>query len=79
MEASSHLKSFDEDPELEVMNGRFGPYLKYNGANYKLPKSVKEPEKLTYEECMAIVEKAEERGQGDTKSAGKRGRRTAKA
>ncbi len=79
MEASSHLKSFDEDPELEVMNGRFGPYLKYNGANYKLPKSVKEPEKLTYEECMAIVEKAEERGQGDTKSAGKRGRRTVKA
>ncbi len=79
MEASAHLKTFEEDPELEVMNGRFGPYLKYNGANYKLPKSVKEPEKLTYEECMAIVEKAEERGQADAKSAGKRGRRTAKA
>ena len=56
-EASAHLKTFEEDAEMEVMNGRFGPYLKYKGANYKLPKSVKEPEKLTYEECMAIVTK----------------------
>ena len=78
-EASAHLKTFDEDPDLEVMNGRFGPYLKYKGANYKLPKSVKEPENLTYEECMAIVEKAEEKGPSETKSAGKRGRRAAKA
>ena len=54
-EAAAHLKSFAEDGELEVMNGRFGPYLKYKGANYKLPKSVKEPTSLTYEECMAIV------------------------
>ncbi len=56
-EASAHLKTFEEDAEMEVMNGRFGPYLKYKGANYKLPKSVKEPENLTYEECMAIVTK----------------------
>ena len=56
-EASAHLKTFEEDAEMEVMNGRFGPYLKYKGTNYKLPKSVKEPEKLTYEECMAIVTK----------------------
>ena len=56
-EASAHLKTFEEDAEMEVMNGRFGPYLKYKGTNYKLPKSVKEPEKLTYEECKAIVTK----------------------
>ena len=54
-EASAHLKTFEEDAELEVMNGRFGPYLKYKGANYKLPKSVKKPENLTYEECMNII------------------------
>ena len=54
-EAAAHLKSFDEDAELEVMNGRFGPYLKYKGINYKLPKSVKEPANLTYEECMEII------------------------
>ena len=54
-EAASHLKTFEEDAELEVMNGRFGPYLKYKGTNYKLPKSVKEPANLTYEECMEII------------------------
>ncbi len=55
-EAAAHIKSFDEDAELEVMNGRFGPYLKYKGANYKLPKlKDKEPQDLTYEECMEII------------------------
>ncbi len=54
-EAAAHLKTFEEDAELEVMNGRFGPYLKYKGANYKLPKNVKEPTNLTYEECMEII------------------------
>ncbi len=54
-EAANHLKAFEEDAELEVMNGRFGPYIKYKGANYKLPKTVKEPAELSYEECMDIV------------------------
>ncbi|MCQ2257026.1 MAG: type I DNA topoisomerase [Bacteroidaceae bacterium] len=54
-ESAAHLKTFAEDAELEVMNGRFGPYIKYKGANYKLPKTIKEPAELTYEECMEIV------------------------
>ncbi len=54
-EAAAHLKKFDEDAEMEIMNGRFGPYIKYKGANYKLPKTVKEPTSLTYAECMEIV------------------------
>ena len=77
-EASAHLKVFAEDAELEVMNGRFGPYLKYKGVNYKLPKSVKEPASLTYEECKAIIDKASD-GQAEAKSAPKRGRKAAKA
>jgi len=77
-EASAHLKTFEEDAELEVMNGRFGPYLKYKGANYKLPKSIKEPANLTYEECMAFVEKAD-KTPAEGKTAAKRGRRTTKA
>ena len=72
-EASAHLKTFEEDAELEVMNGRFGPYLKYKGENYKLPKSVKEPEKLTYEECMNIINTPQ-----PAKTA-KRGRKATKA
>ena len=55
-EAAAHLKTFDEDAELEVMNGRFGPYLKYKGNNYKLPKlKDREPQDLTYAECMDII------------------------
>lgn len=55
-DAAAHLKQFEEDTELEVMNGRFGPYLKYKGANYKLPKALAaEPTALTYEQCMEII------------------------
>lgn len=60
-EAASHLKTFEEDAELEVMSGRFGPYLKYKGSNFKLPKlKDKEPTDLTYAECMDIIN-----GQGE--------------
>ncbi len=54
-EKSNHLKSFAEDENMEVMNGRFGPYIKYNGANYKIPRTVKDPLTLTYEQCKEIV------------------------
>jgi DNA topoisomerase-1 len=57
-EAQKHLKSFDEDPKLEVLNGRYGPYLVYDGKNYRMPKSMHDRAKeLTYDECMAIVNK----------------------
>ena len=52
-----HLKSFREDPKLEVLNGRYGPYLTYDGKNYRLPKSMHEKAtELTYQECMKIIE-----------------------
>ena len=54
-----HLKSFDEDPKLEVMNGRYGPYLLYDGKNYRMPKSMHErARQLTYEECMKVINKS---------------------
>jgi DNA topoisomerase-1 len=56
-EQSNHIKAFAEDAELEVMNGRFGPYLKYQGTNYKIPRTIKDPSALTYEQCMEIVNK----------------------
>jgi len=53
-----HLKAFEEDPKLEVMNGRYGPYLVYDGKNYRMPKSMHDRAKqLTYEECMKIINK----------------------
>ena len=51
-----HLKKFDEDAELEVMNGPYGPYISYKKKNYRLTKEQKEnAAALTYEECMNIV------------------------
>jgi DNA topoisomerase-1 len=53
-----HLKSFIEDDKLQVLNGRYGPYLAYDGKNYRLPKNVHaKATELTYAECMAIIEK----------------------
>ena len=77
-EASAHLKSFEEDVDLEIMDGRFGPYLKYKGTNYKLAKSIKEPEKLTYTECMALIDKAN-KAQAGGAAAPRRGRKSTKA
>ena len=48
------IKTFDNDPQLQVLNGRFGPYLVYNKENYKIPKE-KEAASLSYEECMKII------------------------
>ena len=55
-ENQKHLKIFLEDPKLEVLNGRYGPYLVYDGKNYRLPKSMHEKAaQLTYEECMKVI------------------------
>ena len=57
-DAKRHLKLFAEDDKLEVLNGRFGPYIAYDGKNYRLPKALQERAiDLTYDECMAIVKK----------------------
>lgn len=56
-EEQSHLKQFNEDPDLEVRAGRWGPYIAYKGKNYKLPKSDAErATELTYDECKKIIE-----------------------
>jgi len=59
-EAKKHIKAFEEDSNLEILNGRYGPYLSYDGKNYRLPKAMHERvQELTYDECMAIVRKQE--------------------
>ncbi|MBQ6191384.1 MAG: type I DNA topoisomerase [Bacteroidaceae bacterium] len=61
-EAERHMKTFEEDAELEVLNGRYGPYITYKGNNYRLPKNMHERAKdLTYEECMQIIESQNEK------------------
>ena len=58
-EQKSHLRTFGEDDKLEVKSGRFGPYLAYDGTNYRLPKAMHaKAAELTYEECMDIINKS---------------------
>ena len=56
-DAKRHLLAFEAEPELEVLNGRYGPYIKYKGKNYKIPKDRAEhAAELTLEECRALIE-----------------------
>ena len=57
-EQKRHLKTFEEDPKLEVLNGRYGPYIVYDGKNYRMPKNLHaKATELSYEQCMEIVKK----------------------
>ena len=61
-EQKRHLKSFAEDEKLELLNGKYGPYIAYDGKNYRLPKNKMENvEALTYEECMTIIKEEPEK------------------
>ena len=60
-EQKRHIKAFDEDAKLEVLNGRYGPYIAYDGKNYRMPKALHEKAaELSYTECMEIVNNAPE-------------------
>ena len=55
-EQQRHLRKFEEDAKLEILKGRFGPYIAYDGKNYRLPRNLHaKAESLTYKQCMDIV------------------------
>ncbi|MDR6943230.1 type I DNA topoisomerase [Mucilaginibacter pocheonensis] len=54
-DAEKLIKTFDEDPEVRVLNGRWGPYIEFGKLNVKIPKD-KDPLTLTYEECKALAD-----------------------
>ena len=56
-EANRLIKQFQENPDVQVLNGRFGPYIKFGKQNVKIPKG-KEPKELSYEECVELAEAA---------------------
>ena len=55
------IKKFDEDPEMEILKGRFGPYISYQKANYRIPKTITDPTNLTLEDCKKIIAEAGEK------------------
>ena len=71
-DANKYIKTFDEDPEVFVLNGRYGPYIKFGKKNVKIPKD-KKPEELTFEECKELAEKApEKKGRGGRRATTKK-------
>ena len=58
------IKEFDNEPELQVMNGRYGPYISYKKKNYKIPEGIV-PAELKVETCFGIIE--QQKAKGDTR------------
>ena len=74
-ETDRHIKAFDEEPELEVVRGRFGPYLIYKGQNYRISKAMQErASELSLAECMEVIKEQDEKA----KAAGGKRRYTRK-
>ena len=62
-EKERHIKTFDEDPKLELLKGRYGPYLSYDGKNYHIDKKLHERAlagDMEYAECMDMIKNAPE-------------------
>ena len=55
-ETKKVVKTFAEDADMQILNGRYGIYIAYKKSNYKIPKTIKEPAELTFEECKEIIE-----------------------
>ncbi|MVN91678.1 type I DNA topoisomerase [Mucilaginibacter aquatilis] len=69
-DAEKLIKTFDENPDVKILNGRWGPYIEFGKLNVKIPKG-KEPKELTYEECKALAD-AMEKDPKAKKPAGKK-------
>ncbi|MBR6721553.1 MAG: type I DNA topoisomerase [Alistipes sp.] len=54
--ASQPIKTFEEDADMVIKSGQYGPYIAYKGKNYRLPKEAKVPS-LTYVDCQRIIAK----------------------
>ena len=72
-ERQKFIKSFDEEPELSILNGRFGPYISYQGKNYKIPKGIV-PQDLNLQSCFDLIKLQNEKAESAPKK-----RKTTKA
>lgn len=65
------MVTYDEEPELQVIKGRFGPYISYKGQNYKIPKTI-DAAKLTLEECKELISKQDAAPKRQTRKSSSR-------
>jgi len=79
-EKAKLIHDFPQDKDLQLLNGRWGPYISYKKKNYKIPKGEK-AEDLSYEDCMKIIKEAGQKDKNKTKkrkSNDKRGKKPKK-
>jgi len=69
------IRTFEEEPDLQVLNGRYGPYISFNKSNYKIPKTM-QPAELSLDDCRQLIAEADKNNEG--KPAKKNGKATAK-
>jgi DNA topoisomerase-1 len=77
-DAEKFIKEFPENPEIKVLNGRFGPYIVAGDKNVKIPKG-KDPQSLTLEECLQLAAEAPEKKGKFGKAASKTSAKGAEA
>jgi DNA topoisomerase-1 len=71
-DAEKVIKSFDKNPEVQVLNGRYGAYIKVGKQNVRIPKG-KDPKTLTLEECLTLAEEQNsDKAKTNTKSVSKK-------
>ncbi|NBC84554.1 MAG: type I DNA topoisomerase [Bacteroidetes bacterium] len=72
-ERNKFIKTFKEDETLQVLNGRYGPYISFGKKNYRIPKNT-DPKSLDYEQCLEIIKKGDEKksAKGTTKGRKKK-------
>ena len=66
------IKKFEEEPEMEILKGRFGTYISYRKANYRIPKTITDPVALTLEDCKKIIAETGEKSATAKKTARKK-------
>lgn len=49
------IKTFEEEPGLQILNGRYGPYIAFEKKNYKIPENV-DPKDLDLQTCFKVIE-----------------------
>jgi DNA topoisomerase-1 len=65
------IRKFDEEPDLSILRGPYGPYISYKKKNYRIPKST-DPESLKLDDCMKIIETQAKGGKKKAPSARKK-------
>ena len=70
-EANKLIKKFEGELDVEILNGRYGPYIASGGKNYKIPKNLN-PSDLTIEECKNIISELESKGTATKRRSTKR-------